>query len=280
MLQCFLVGSVARTYCPGSKVDTILTLFSARQGRKKTLFFSSLFYGSVYAGYIDTRDKDTVLCANTSLCTLIDEVDEFTTRSEWPAVKRWVSEPESTFRAPYARRPRKWPRRFVIGATTNRDDILRDETGSRRWHILSVGPKGIDTRTDRLIEMRDQLWAEAKEVYLGGTMQCTREPTPYLWWLTPEEEERREAGAKNYEERTIIDEKVDAYVRGLALRPVRLQDVLEHALGVEHAELGRDGRLEHRAAAALRRAGYESRGGRAGRVWTHRDAPTQLEVAT
>jgi len=278
MLQIMLTSSVARTYKPGEKADQITTLFSAEQGRKKTTSLAALFYGSVYIGNIDPKNKDIDMCAGTSLCTIIDEIDEFTNRVEWPAVKRWASQQHDTFRAPYARRPRKWARQYVFAAATNHDDILRDDTGHRRFHILSVGPAGLDSRVENIKAILDQVWAEAKEIWLGGTMQGQREPTPHLWWLTEEEESIRKQGAARFEERTIIDEKVAKHVMGSGEdREFKLADVIQFGLSVEPDRVGKDPQLERRVASALRKLGFAPHSNGNERFW-RKAGPRQLAL--
>jgi putative DNA primase/helicase len=272
MIECFLIGAVARIYKPGEKVDSILTLFSADQGRKKSTFFDVLAYERhAYIGPFDPSNKDHVMYAATSIFNVLDECDELTGRMEWPAIKRFASMRADTFRPPYGRRPRRFPRGFVNVATTNKNDFLRDETGSRRWHILAVGNADPIARMAKLEAWRDLLWAEAKELWLGGTSQGTQKPEPFLWWLTPDEETQREEGAKAYEERSVLDEKLEAYLaRQGKGAEVRMQDVLAE-IGVVADKIATAGKEEKAAGRVLRRLGWvpgeTSMLGQRHRVW-------------
>jgi predicted P-loop ATPase len=54
----------------------------------------------------------------------------------------------------------------VIVGTTNEDHFLFDPTGDRRFWVIDVGHNRIDT--ERLREIRDQVWAEAVTAHLAG----------------------------------------------------------------------------------------------------------------
>lgn len=274
-VECWLVGAVARTYKPGEKVDTVFTLYSAKHGTAKTTGIEAIFRNQVYIGDIDPSNKDHALSFATCSCVTMDEVDEFTRRSTWSAIKRMLSQRWDIFRAPYARRPRKWMRQFVFAATTNRDDILHDETGSRRWHIVHVSEMEPVERIRRIHAVLDQLWAQARNVWMAGTNNGTTKPRDYLWWLTPDEERLREAGAKQFEERSVVDDKVEFYVSQYDAKgenDVKMSDVLISALGVDRDKVAREKGLERAAAAVLRRLGYVSIKEGSARVWRRKKA--------
>lgn len=269
MIECFLLGAVARIFSPGEKVDDIFTLYSGEQGRKKTTFFEVLSYDRAYIGPFDPSNKDHVMAAATSIFCVLDECDELTGRMEWPAIKRFASMRKDTFRPPYGRRPRCYPRGFVNVATTNKNDFLRDETGNRRWHILEIGKSDPDIRMATLEDWRDQLWAEAHYKRLAGIDAATGKHKPFLWWLTPDEEARRQEGAKAFEERTIVDDKVDVYVHARTdpNADVRMVDLLMFALGVEPDKVATSQGLERKAGAVLRKMGFFSTEHNRTRVW-------------
>ena len=277
MVECFLVASVARTYNRGEvaqkqgiQADTMLTLFSAKQGRKKTSFFRVLFDGSVYIGDINPGEPDCMMAMNGVRCVVIDEVDEFVNKVEWPRIKRVIGQTAFDYRAPYARRGAHHLARHVWGATTNRDDILRDETGSRRWHIISVGPAGVEDRMERLAAERDQIWAEAKQIFEDGVDEAGV-PRRYLWWLTPEEERAREAGAMAFEDFGILDEKISSWVASKS-GEFRMADLLKYGLEIPDEKIGDSPAREKKIGGILVRLGWESyrprdEDGKQRRVW-------------
>jgi len=265
MIECFMIGSVARIFSPGEKVDDIFTLYSGEQGRKKTTFFEILAYDRAYIGPFDPSNKDHVMAAATSIFNVLDECDELTGRMEWPAIKRFASMRKDTFRPPYGRRPRSYPRGFVNVATTNKNDFLQDETGNRRWHILEIGKADPDIRMATLEGWRDQLWAEAHHKRLAGFDTATGKHKPFLWWLNPTEEDLRREGAKAFEERGIIDDKIEAYVADRV--EVRMIDLLMFALGIKPEEVAKSKGTERAAGKVLRRLGYFSTESGGARAW-------------
>jgi predicted P-loop ATPase len=265
LIECCMLGAVARIFSPGEKVDSIFTLYSPDQGRKKTTFFEVLAYDKAYIGPFDPSNKDHVMYAATSVFLVLDECDELTGRMEWPAIKRFASMRKDTFRPPYGRRPRCFPRGFANVATTNKNDFLRDETGNRRWHILEIGKADPDIRMKTLEDWRDQLWAEAHHKRLAGIDASTGKHKPFLWWLTPEEEARREVGAKAFEERGVLDDKIETYVADRI--EVRMVDLLMFALGVESDKVATSQGLERKAGAVLRKHGFYSTNHNGARVW-------------
>lgn len=269
MIECFLIRACARLFRPGEKADDILTLYSGDQGRKKTTFFEILSYDHAYVGPFDPSNKDHVMAAGTSVFLCLDECDELTGKYEWPSIKRFQSMRHDTFRPPYGRRPRRFERGFVSCATTNKNDFLRDETGSRRWHIVEIGKADPDIRMKTLEDWRDQLWAEGNHKRLAGTDPVTGKPKPFLWWLTPEEELRRQEGAKAFEEHGVIDDKISTYLfdRKEPLLEVRMIDLLMFALGVEPDKVATSQGLERKAGAVLRKLGFYSTEHNRTRIW-------------
>lgn len=87
-----------------------------------------------------------------------------TKRAEIEQVKAFITRQEDRFRPAYKRTEVTVARRCVFAGTTNRDDYLRDETGNRRFWPVAVGKIDLS----RLRQDRDQLWAEAVELFDRG----------------------------------------------------------------------------------------------------------------
>ncbi len=89
------------------------------------------------------------------------------------AMKAFLSSSEDHVRLPYERVIKPIKRQGIFVGTFNPEkdkDIgwLHDTTGNRRYWIVSTSVTG-DIRIDKLREVRDQLWAEAFQLYLAGT---------------------------------------------------------------------------------------------------------------
>ncbi len=166
-LTNWMVAAVTRSYRPGAKFDSILVLVGS-QGRKKSMFFQILggaFYGVPDQGAINSTDSKMALHRN--LINEIAEIDKLNGKTDARLVKNLLSVQSDLYRVPYGRKVTDHPRKFICAGTANEPEgLLADFTGSRRWWIIEVGDEKIDT--EKLAEMRDQLWAEAKALFQAG----------------------------------------------------------------------------------------------------------------
>lgn len=162
------------------------------QGAGKTLLFSKLaMYSDWFAEgtSIDTDKKDSVIQATGCWIAELGELDS-TLKREQSALKAFITSRTDTYRQPYARVATKKPRRTSFCATVNPSEFLNDETGSRRWWVIS--PRHIDV--DRLKalprEWVMQVWAQVyAQFYL---------PNPQGFRLTEEERKRLTADNERY----------------------------------------------------------------------------------
>tara|TARA_Y100000114_G_scaffold23928_1_gene19632 strand:+ start:4682 stop:6265 length:1584 start_codon:yes stop_codon:yes gene_type:complete len=178
-----MIAAVARVFDPGCQVDTMLGLIG-RQGAKKGQSIKALAYGDEWFSNtpIDIRNKDGAISIQGKWLVEIPECHGVF-GGNYDLSKSWLTIHVDRYRAPFATYAEDHKRGCVFWATTNSMDLefLADATGSRRFWFLSV--KDIDL--DGLIEVRDQLWAEALYRYHSG------EP----WWLSPALE--RDRGEQN-----------------------------------------------------------------------------------
>lgn len=259
MVTAWFVSAVARIYQPGCQVDTCLTLYSEKGGLGKSTFFD-VVTGQDRAwatrGNVDPADKDSLLRAHRVWVQVLDEIDEFTSRHEWPAQKRWMTERLDIFRAPYMRRPAAHPRRFVFGATTNKTEYIpADSAAARRLMTIPVG----DVDLDLLAQRADQLWAEAKEQFLSATAQGTKRPgrDSYLWWLRPDEAEAALELASDHQPAPIHREAIEAWLAKRFLPdPPRTEEILSDALNLKRTDYGK---FQHAVGDAMRSLGYVSK---------------------
>lgn len=172
-----LIGSVARRYQPGCKMDTMLVL-KGDQGIRKSSFLQTL-YGSEFFDSTPAdagNGKDELLRQHTHWCNEQGELDGITSKKDAARMKAELSNPKDTFRPPYGRNTKEYPRRFVNVGTTNADSFLVDSTGDRRFWVIDLGSQMIDLSKVR--ELRDKIWATAVAAYKNGEQ----------WWLTQQEQ--------------------------------------------------------------------------------------------
>lgn len=173
----------------------VLTLQGA-QGKGKTEWFKSLappHSGWIMAGRIlDPHDRDSVQQATSHWIVELGEVDATFKRADVAALKAFITQDFDVYRAAYARREERTPRRTVLGATVNRKNFLVDETGNRRWWTVPVQDivwqHDIDTQ---------QLWAQVAQMVAAGA----------AWWLTDTEQAQLAGNNKQHEMRDpLVDD--------------------------------------------------------------------------
>lgn len=174
-----LAAAVARVYEPGVKWDHIMVI-QGTQGLGKTHWIEKMARGfSSQLGHISS--VDTVRTLHQSWISVSDECSSFSKGgfAEW---KDFITRTSDDYRLPYDRRSHRRKRAQVIWATTNDEDFIpEDEQGTRRFLVVRATEKvDFSALTDEYI---DQVWAEAKHVYLSGEKL----------YLTDEEHELAEA---------------------------------------------------------------------------------------
>jgi putative DNA primase/helicase len=99
--------------------------------------------------------------------SLIIEVQEMSTRSSADVehIKAFLSRGEERVRMAYAHHTGYFPRRWIIGGSTNETTYLKSQTGNRRFWC--VRGDGREINVDAVKRVVPQLWAEAKSRYLN-----------------------------------------------------------------------------------------------------------------
>jgi predicted P-loop ATPase len=236
LVRRWFISLVARPLVPGCKVDTALILEGA-QGIGKSSFFR-IIAGDWFSDTEMGLDKDAMLQLRMAWIYEWAELENLTSRQSVSRVKAFLSSPDDRYRPPFGRTTVTVKRSGVIVGTTNTQDFLHDPSGSRRFWVLSVG--AIDGA--RLRQEREQLLAEAVAAFSAGER----------YWLSEDEEARREALAERFVEVDPWEERVLEFAA--VQDRVRTADVLLQGLAVPLDRLTR--RDEMRVAIILRRAGY------------------------
>ncbi len=162
----WLVGAVARTFEPGCQMDNILTLVGG-QGMRKTTLFRTI------APPVDKSFSETLITNNENdqavqLSTVsILELSELHVQNSYnnEKLKSFITTTGAKVRPAYAKHAQYFPRRCVLGATTNRSDGFFTDTENRRFWTITVGSE-IDI--DTLEAEKAQMWAEAVSLYKAG----------------------------------------------------------------------------------------------------------------
>lgn len=153
-----LVAAVRRVRQPGCKFDEMLILESP-QGAFKSTAIKTLCPNQDWFGDNFRLDGDTKKMIEQTQGKWIVEAGELRgmTARDQNDLKAYLSSTVDEARMSYAREPQRLPRQFIIIGTTNDTQYLKDHTGDRRYWPVKVGVFDIAG----LLEVRDQLWAEA-----------------------------------------------------------------------------------------------------------------------
>lgn len=242
LLRKFAISAVARALDPGCKVDTALILVG-EQGWRKSSFFETLF-GSEYFGdtVIDLRQlKDSIMALHRCWCYEWQELHTYR-HTDMENIKGFMASRADTVRLPYERSTVRKPRWTVIVGSTNDEEFLTDQTGSRRFWPIQV-PEEINL--EWVAEHRDEVWAEAVAAYRVG------EP----WWFDESSSEMgllRERHAQ-HDLVDIVEERIRGWLEGRLengnTEPFTVIDVADGPCATEKVST-------RRISSALRRLGY------------------------
>jgi hypothetical protein len=163
----WLISAVARIFRPGAKADCCLIL-EGPQGIRKSTALRTLAGEYFTDELADLGSKDAAMQTRGVWIIELSELDSLS-HSEVARIKAFMSRTTDRFRPPYGMRLVESPRQCVFAGTVNHSTYLRDETGGRRFWPVACGRIDVEA----LARDRDQLWAEAKELFDSGA----------VWWL-------------------------------------------------------------------------------------------------
>lgn len=184
-LKIMLLANMSRIYNKElynvpTKYDTVVTLCGMNGGSGKTTFFERLYdienNGRTYCYTVagDTfqpHDKDFIERTHQSVCLFLDELSM--RRAIVTSVKGYITQRDDRFRKAYGFNSEAHMRGFIIVASSNNDDILKDYTSDneRRWAIIKISEdkKNYENVNKAFDEgFRDKLWAFIKNIYEQG----------------------------------------------------------------------------------------------------------------
>ncbi|WP_352524825.1 virulence-associated E family protein [Heyndrickxia oleronia] len=154
------IAAVARAMNPGCKHDTMPVLTGA-QGMGKTTLIQKMGKSWFTNSIESFEGKEAAELLQGVWLVEIGEMSAYN-KSDVNTIKGFLSRTEDQYRAAYARKTEKHPRRCVFFGTSNRSDYLRDPTGGRRFLPIDVGiQQPIKSVFIHLDSEVDQVWAEA-----------------------------------------------------------------------------------------------------------------------
>lgn len=176
MLRKWLIGGVARAYDPGAAFGHVHVL-SGEGMSGKSRFFQELASDEWFLeGFSPSNNvRDDALKMHRKWIVEWGELDSSIGGRTAGATKNLLSVKTDSMRVPYGRGVQDYGRPFIICGTTNKaDGFFVDETGNRRFVVYEV-TENVDF--NKILAMRDSIWASAKRDYLNGLP----------WWPSQEE---------------------------------------------------------------------------------------------
>lgn len=234
-LRKWFASLVARVYSPGCKCDTVLTLLGA-QGVGKSTFFRLIggeFFGdSVSSG--GRLEKDDLMVFHQHWLVEWAELGRVLREDRVEIVKSFLSRTEDCFRPPYGRHVVRFPRRFVVCASTNLSNCLPDVTGNRRFWVIEADKIFLND----VAANRDRFLSAAMRYVLHGGE----------WWLSQEEQAMSDERNRDY--------FADDFLQGLELLLVGMNEVTTPDL-VAQLGMPKGKKSERQIAQALRTLGWK-----------------------
>ena len=239
----------------GSDIDvhTILVFYGG-QGIGKGFSIKALCMQDQYFSNtsLDMRHKDAPLKLRGKM---IYELAELAKRSkDIEQEKAFISDAKDTTVLKYDKYSTEMPRQCIFVATTNKLNILRDSTGSRRWWPVIVGETFADGEKidiDAIKKVAPQLWHEAhhiltkEQIQHDGIQYTARDAIAkkipgheqFIWWLTPAEDVEREKDREVYTsihpwrrpiENWINETNANCDTQHIKYKPVKNKDSVRH----------------------------------------------------
>ncbi len=250
-MRCTCIAAVRRVFEPGCKMDTVTILYGDQAALKST-FWKTL---AVNPGWfndskIQVDHPEGMKVLHHAWIHELGEIDDMTYMKPAEVIKAFVSSATDTFRESYGKAPKAHPRRSIIVASTNKEQVLNDPTGSRRFWVIPVGKR---CDLDLLRTNLEQIWAQALYLY--------REGAPHF--LTPELEALRvaQSGRHQVENRfaDLLPKILDFYLSAPRPKGITLNEIFSYLEGKQEEGKGfaKPNNAERRdLGACLRAAGW------------------------
>jgi predicted P-loop ATPase len=180
----WMISAVARVYEPGAQVDCTLVL-EGDQGMGKNRGMRLLVPDPLWftESRIEIGSKDGMQSLRGKWIIFLDELDSLR-KANISLIKSFLTAPKDNYRESYGKRTRDFWRQCVFAGSTNLSEWLIDPTGNRRFWPIKLLKQIL---FDKIVQDRDQLWAEARVRYQGRTEEDGTVIPPEEWHVnTPE----------------------------------------------------------------------------------------------
>ena len=202
MVRKWLISAVARTYEPGCQADSALILYEAEGGVGKSRWLEHLLPNKDWyaADMGNVSDKDEKLKVHQYKILEWSELDGLFGMRASASIKAFLSCSQDNIRPPYGTRSLKLPRRSIICGTTNKQEVLTDPSGIRRFWIIPVKVRSIPFQL--LEKERDLIWGAAVAAYKSGEK----------WWLENESIQLQQQTARSHLHELEYQSEVELFI--------------------------------------------------------------------
>jgi predicted P-loop ATPase len=137
LLKRTLIAAVARVYQPGARL--IPSAFCRAARHLQSTFWQTLASEPWFTDNLsEANEKDEKLKLKRYWILEFSEFETAYKRKEVEQLKAFLSSRIDSLRRPYGRAIEDFPRTSVFVGTTNRQEILHDPTGERRYLVIPV----------------------------------------------------------------------------------------------------------------------------------------------
>ena len=213
----FLVSAIARVMRPPVKVDSVLILEGLQGLGKSTMLFN--LFGKWFTDTpMELGNKDSFQQMQGMWCIELAELDSFN-KAENTRAKHFFGSQTDRYRPSYGRMVQEFPRQCVFVGTTNQDRYLKDSTGNRRyWPVMCRKVCQEELKRDR-----DQLWAEALQMYQNGMR----------WWPDKEYEHLFESQQEDRFDSDVWEPIIYDWLRSHRRTDYSMSEIMSEALSMD-----------------------------------------------
>ena len=184
VIRTFYMSSMPKAYQYAGAEGMLIIAGTERTN--KTSSFMALLPESCRQYYVSTHlaldgstgEKDTLMKIAGNVIVVFDEAENTINSNKQGKIKEFITRQSDTFRVPYGRAPKEFPRMCSFAGTLNQDRLNIPDDGARRYWALVV--TYIDVPLIDTLD-KQQLWAQVKYELLEES-----KVNPYPPWNLPE----------------------------------------------------------------------------------------------
>ena len=168
LLKRWLISAVAAVFNESDFRAQGVLVLQGQGGWQKTTFIASLVpkeMDAVYTGAtLDPSNKDSVITLSEYWIAELGELGSTFKKSDINKLKAHVTQAKDNIRRPFAAKNSKMLRRTIFAASINEENFLVDETGNRRWWVISLTES---INMNHCLDMQ-QVWRAAYDLWATG----------------------------------------------------------------------------------------------------------------